>query len=219
MIQERRSLFAAGDIDARGRDSLAGDFGGAEPIGQPATFGEAFAAARRDQTETRNHNARQFETENELWERHRQIEAALGRDMPLPQSLTGEPTNERDSLTDFLNDVIPADRINAFILGRPGSLTDDEYERQIEDLRREQPEAFRAIETRDALQRRLAERWLAIRADAETSAASGGWGAAGTPAAAIERAAMIGALVDRVVSDAPAARQLLGLADAADAWG
>lgn len=192
MTQEReRGPFAAGAIDRRGRDSAAGDFGRAQAIPEPATFGEAFEAARQDQTQTRNHNVRQFETENELWERHRAIEEALGRELALPHSLTGEPTSERDSLTGFLNRIIPADSINAAILGRPGSVSDDAYEDQIEALRLEHPEALARIETREALQRRLEERWFGIRAEAQATADSGGVGALGSFAGS-----MVGAFQD-----------------------
>lgn len=181
MPQERRSgIFAAGEIGrVEGGDSIAGAFAGARPIGQPASIWEAFEANRRNQTGTINHNVREFQTQDALWERHRQIEAALGRDLPLAQSLTGEPTERRDSLQRTLDDLIPADRINAWILGRPGTLTDDAYEAMIEDLRSQEPEALEGIETRAALQARLEARWFALRARADETAASGPEGAVG----------------------------------------
>jgi hypothetical protein len=162
-MQQTFGGFAAGAIDARRPQE------GRAPVGiaPPVSFGDAFDASRRDVVETRNSGVREVETLEALWARHRTAERAVGHRLPLSHSLAGQPTEQRDSLKDFLERIIPTDRINAAILGRPGTLTDDEYEQRLEALRTEHPEALSGIETRDQLAQRLQADWYAVRRRAQ----------------------------------------------------
>lgn len=162
--------FAAGAID-RPRQHQAVNPAG---IPAPTSFLDAFEASRRDQVETRNSGVRETATLEALWARHRAAERAVGHRLPLSQSLAGQPTEQRDSLKGALERIIPTDRINAAILGRPGTLTDSEYEQRLEALRREHPQALADIETRDQLAGRLNADWYATRSAAEDVTGAGG---------------------------------------------
>nr|WP_312294694.1 hypothetical protein [Brevundimonas diminuta] len=117
----------------------------------PVPFWDAVNRNMVDAGQTRRSGAREEAYFARMWARHREIEAATGRTLSLSDTLNGEPTDQRDSLKRFMDRVIPADRINAAILGRPGSLTDDAYEAEVEKLRGANPEAFARIRSRDEI--------------------------------------------------------------------
>lgn len=176
MLQARSTgPFAAGAIDRRPERPTAPVQG----IPEPSDFLTAFRRGQDVQTRVMNDGVRETQTNEALWTRHRELERAMGRALPLSQALVGQPTNERDSLKNVLERIIPADRINAAILGRPGVLTDDVYERRVEELRRENPDALEGIETRDQIAQRLAADWYAVRARVDEASGSGAVGAAG----------------------------------------
>lgn len=173
----RGSLFAAGAIAPRQPPPAP-----AEGILAPVDFIEAFRRGQDDQTRLQNDGVRETQTLEELWRRHRSVEAAVGRPVPLSHSLVGQPTDERDSLKNILERVIPSDQINARLLGRPGALTDDAYEQRLDALRSEFPDALEGIETAEQLRRRLSAGWYAIRRRRDEATTAGGTGAAGTMA-------------------------------------
>lgn len=169
------SIFAAGQINPRPAITSP-----TQGILAPVDFVEAFRRGQDDQTRLQNDGVRETQTLEELWRRHRSIEAAVGRPVPLSQSLVGQPTAQRDSLKNFLERVIPTDQINARILGRPGALTDDAYEQRLDALRREFPDAMQGVETADQIRARLSADWYAIRRRRDDAATSGAAGVAGT---------------------------------------
>ncbi|MGH7019161.1 MAG: hypothetical protein ACREEY_04745, partial [Brevundimonas sp.] len=141
----------------------------------PVPFWSAVERNMTDAGQTRRAGAREEAYFARMWDRHREAERISGQKLPLSDTLNGEPTAERDSLKRFMDRVIPADRINAAILGRPGVLTDDEYEARIEQLRGENPEGFASVRTRSDLLARLDADQRAIRARAD-QASQGGLG-------------------------------------------
>lgn len=147
---------------------------------EPTPFWDAVRSGMRDGTQTRAAGTRELQTLSELWDRHREIERRTGQRLPLSHTLSSDPTDERDSLERFLDRIIPADRINAAILGAPGVLDDDAYEARIEALRAENPDLLGDIETRESLAARLDAHWREIRAEADADASSGLGGAAGS---------------------------------------
>lgn len=177
MLEQQQSSgpFAAGAIQPRRQQPTAPATG----IVEPTDFMESFRRNQDDATRLRNDGVRETQTLEELWARHRAIEQALGRPVPLSQSLAGQPTDQRDSLKNALERIIPTDAINAAILGRPGTMADDEYERRIDEWRRETPAAMEGIESREDIAKRLGAEWYAIRRRADEAAESGATGAAG----------------------------------------
>lgn len=120
-----------------------------------------------DATQTRMAGKRDEDLAAGLWERHRAMEKALGAKLPLSESLTGEPTADREGLQRVLEAVIPADRINATLLGRPGVLTDDAYEASIADLRLKHPGKLDGVQSRDEILAAIQQRLTGIRRNAE----------------------------------------------------
>ena len=110
---------------------------------EPVPFWSAVNRNMTDAGQTRRAGAREEAYFARMWDRHREAERISGQKLPLSDTLNGEPTDQRDSLKRLMDRIIPADRINAAILGRPGVLSDDEYEARIEQLRGENPEGFR----------------------------------------------------------------------------
>lgn len=108
-------------------------------LAAPVPFWDAVNRNMIDAGQTRRAGAREESYNARLWERHFEAEKRLGRKLPLSDSLNGEPTQDRDGLKRLMDRVIPVDDLNARILGRPGSLSDQEYEAQLDALRRENP--------------------------------------------------------------------------------
>ncbi|MFC5374732.1 hypothetical protein ACFPIF_19405 [Brevundimonas faecalis] len=126
-----------------------------------------------DAGQTRRAGAREEAYFARMWDRHREAERLSGQKLPLSDTLNGEPTEQRDILKRFMDRVIPADRINAAILGRPGVLTDDEYEARIEQLRAENPAGFASVRTRGELLAGLDADLSSIRARADQASQGG----------------------------------------------
>lgn len=145
---------------------------------EPAPFWTAVKRGQTDAIRTRTDWSRREEVRSELWRRHREIEKRTGRNVALPQSLTGEPTDARDPVERFMDRLIPVDRLNAAILGRPGARTDDDYEAEIEALRKQFPAKLADIETRPQIMARIDRHLRDIRARADNSSGSPG-GSAG----------------------------------------
>ncbi|WP_332772931.1 PBECR3 domain-containing polyvalent protein [Phenylobacterium sp.] len=141
----------------------------------PTPFWSAVETNFEDATQTRNAGVREELTRTELWARHRAIEEAAGRKLALPLSISTR-AGEIDPIEKFTAPIIGG--INAAITGRPGALTDEEYEREVETLRAEKGAAFKSIETREALRARLDAGWKATRQKSEEAWTSPG-GAAG----------------------------------------
>ncbi len=99
-----------------------------------------------------------------LWERHRAVERALGRPLPVSRALTGQGQDDG-----------------------AGALTDAQYEARIDELRREFPEAMSGIETRQQVLARIATQaaqdspldrsfWTRLRENFEDAYANSGAG-------------------------------------------
>lgn len=140
---------------------------------QPVPFWSAVNRNMIDAGQTRRAGAREEAYMARMWDRHREAERITGQKLPLSDTLNGEPTDQRDSLKRFMDRVLPVDRLNAAILGRPGVLSDDEYEARIEQLRAENPEGFASVRTRSELLARLDEDLRGIRARADQAAQGG----------------------------------------------
>lgn len=113
-----------------------------------------------------------------LWERHRQAEKLAGTKLPLSESLTGEASDTRDPVKRALDALLPVDRLNAAMLGRPGVMSDDDYEAHLAELKAKTP-ALASIETREQILSALQARWNAERGAATASADKGAGGAVG----------------------------------------
>lgn len=150
-------------------------------IEAPRPFWSVVEANYEDGWETRRRNARYEATDAALWERHRQLEARLGRRLPLSRSLAGVSPGaaDRDGLERFLDRIIDPEAINAAILGRPGLLEDDAYEALIDAERTKNPGVLDGIESRSDLQARLAADFQATRDRANAGASQGFGGAVG----------------------------------------
>lgn len=115
--------FAAAQIDRPQRRSDP------PPINAPRPFW-GLVESRADNGRLQERVAREESLiQGALWDRHRQIEALLGRPVPRSASMSGAGS---------------------------GSLTDDQYERRLEELRREFPEQMAGVESRSDLAARLA---------------------------------------------------------------
>lgn len=177
----------------------------APAIAAPVPFWDAVNRNMIDAGQTRRPGAREESYNARLWERHFEVERRLGRKLPLSDSLNGEPTDDRDGLKRLMDRIIPVDDLNARILGRPGSLRDDEYEARLDALRRENPGLLDDLPNLAEVRSRVDEDLNAVRRRADE--ASTGW----TGAAA----AFVGQTAGAIGSD-PAQ---LGVAVATGGWG
>jgi hypothetical protein len=144
----------------------------------PKPFFDALGAAFGPNLDDEAQSAagrRDLDLESALWERHRAVEKVTGRKVPLSQSLTGQPTDQRGGLKRALDAALPVDRLNAALLGRPGVVSDDDYETELEALRAGNP-ALAGVETRAQILKRLQSMWSTRR---NTADALGGEGAGG----------------------------------------
>ena len=174
-------------------------------LAAPVPFWDAVNRNMIDAGQTRRAGARAESFNARLWERHFEVERRLGRKLPLSDSLNGEPTDDRDGLKRLMDRIIPVDDLNARILGRPGSLRDDEYEARLDALRRENPGLLDDLPNLAEVRSRLDEDLNAVRRRADE--ASTGW--TGTAAA------FVGQTAGAIGSD-PAQ---LGVAVATGGWG
>ena len=133
----------------------------------PVPFWSAVNLNMIDAGQTRRAGAREEAYHARMWQRHQEAERIAGRSLPLSDTLNGEPTDQRDSLKRFMDRVMPVDRLNAAILGRPGVLTDDAYEAELEKLRAENPQGFASVRTRSDLLAQLDGDLKAVRARAD----------------------------------------------------
>lgn len=174
-------------------------------LAAPVPFWDAVNRNMIDAGQTRRAGAREESYNARLWERHFEAERRLGRKLPLSDSLNGEPTDDRDGLKRLMDRIIPVDDLNARILGRPGSLRDEEYEARLDALRRENPGLLDDLPNLAEVRSRLDEDLNAVRRRADE--ASTGW--TGTAAA------FVGQTAGAIGSD-PAQ---LGVAVATGGWG
>lgn len=146
---------------------------------QPVPLWSAAARGYEDGWETRRRNARYERTDQELWNRHREVERRLGRRLPLSRSLAGvTPGASEESLLDRI--LFDPEEINAMILGRPGLLDDEAYEALLAEERRKNPALFEGIETREQLGQRIEADFTGTRQRADQAASSGWQGAVGS---------------------------------------
>lgn len=146
---------------------------GAVGEAQPVPFWDAVQRNVDERTRVGNDGVREEQWRASLWARHREVEARLGKPMPLSESLSGERSADRDGLEQVLQRLVPADRINAALLGRPGVLSDADYERELDRLRAANPKAFTGLRTRAELEAELDRTWRGISARAAEAGGSG----------------------------------------------
>lgn len=128
-MAQQSGPFAAGSIDrAPVRTAVE-----ARPIEAPRPFIDRILS--REESAPREREAMRLEAiqQSALWERHRAVERALGRPLPVSLALTGQGQADGE-----------------------GALTDAQYEARIDELRREFPEAMSGIETRQQVLARIA---------------------------------------------------------------
>lgn len=127
--QQRSGPFAAGSIDSAPRRSQT-EY---RPIEAPRPLVDRILS--REEAAPREREAATLEAaeQSALWERHRAVERALGRPVPVSLNLTGQRAGD----------------------GR-GGLTDAQYEARLDELRREFPDAMAGIETRAQMLERVA---------------------------------------------------------------
>lgn len=139
-----------------------------------------------------------------LWARHREVERLTGQRLPLSEAMSGEASRDRDPLERALDSILPADKINAALLGRPGVVSDDAYETQLDALRAKYPQ-LAPIVTRDQVLGSLQARWTGQRAAALKGQSEGAGG-------------VVGGFVGGVAGTMVDPRQL-GMAVATGGWG
>lgn len=127
--QQRSGPFAAGSIDSAPRRTQT-EY---RPIEAPRPLVDRILS--REEAAPREREAATLEAaeQSALWERHRAVERALGRPVPVSLNLTGQRAGD----------------------GR-GGLTDAQYEARLDELRREFPDAMAGIETRAQMLERVA---------------------------------------------------------------
>lgn len=167
--------FAVGRGSPLSRDPEPEALGAAAPEPFWDSLGGAVGPVAYDQARSME-GAHEADFQASLWERHRAAEKAIGRKLPLSHSLTGEPTAQRDPLKNLLDAAIPVDRINAAVLGRPGVLSDDDYEAELAKATQGLPSQF---ETRGQILAGLQARWNTDRATADAARAKGAGGMIG----------------------------------------
>jgi hypothetical protein len=128
MVQQS-GPFAAGSIDRAPVRTAVEE----RPIEAPRPFIDRILS--REESAPREREAMRLEAvqQSALWERHRAVERALGRPLPVSLGLTGQ--GQADGA---------------------GALTDAQYEARLDELRREFPEAMSGIETRQQVLARIA---------------------------------------------------------------
>lgn len=128
-MAQQSGPFAAGSIDRAPVRTAVEE----RPIEVPRPFIDRILS--REENAPREREAMRLEPiqQSALWERHRAVERALGRPLPVSLALTGQGQDDG-----------------------AGALTDAQYEARLEELRREFPEAMSGIETRQQVLARIA---------------------------------------------------------------
>ena len=132
MQQQSSHPFAAGQIAQRPRETAPAP----APIEAPESFFDRVRSRPAPVDRVAERLAREeARVQGALWARHRDLEAILGRRVPVSAMMTGQ---------DALNGV--------------GSLPDAEYEAQLDALRRDNPDRLAGFESREDMAARLSGR-------------------------------------------------------------